>query len=75
MPFILRGINLLGINSGFFVGDLRRQLWQRVTRDLRPRHLSDIAQTIPFDALPRAFDQFLSGSVRGRIVVRIATAS
>jgi acrylyl-CoA reductase (NADPH) len=75
MPFILRGINLLGINSGFFVGDLRRQLWQRVTRDLRPRHLPDIAQTIPFHALPRAFDQFLSGSVRGRIVVRITTTS
>jgi putative YhdH/YhfP family quinone oxidoreductase len=75
MPFILRGINLLGINSGFFVGDLRRQLWQRMTRDLRPRHLPTIAQTIPFDDLPRAFDQFLSGSARGRIVVRIATPS
>jgi len=72
MPFILRGINLLGVNSGFFRGDLRRQLWERMARDLRPGHLTDIAQSISFDDLPHAFDQFLEGRVRGRIVVEIA---
>jgi acrylyl-CoA reductase (NADPH) len=73
MPFILRGVNLLGVNSGFFVGNLRRELWERIARDLRPRHLTDIAQTIPFDDLPDAFDQFLAGTVKGRVVVRITS--
>jgi acrylyl-CoA reductase (NADPH) len=73
MPFILRGVNLLGVNSGFFVGNLRRELWERIARDVRPRHLTDIAQTIPFDDLPDAFDQFLAGTVKGRVVVRITS--
>jgi NADPH:quinone reductase-like Zn-dependent oxidoreductase len=71
MPFILRGVNLLGVHSGYFPADLHRRLWERMAGDLRPLHLKEIAQTIDFDELPDALDQFLAGAVRGRIVVRI----
>jgi acrylyl-CoA reductase (NADPH) len=73
MPFILRGVSLLGINSGYFLGDLRHRLWERMAGDLRPLHLQDIAHTIDFDELPGAFDQLLAGGVRGRLVVRITS--
>lgn len=72
MPFILRGVNLLGVNSGYFPTDLRRKLWERLAGDLRPRHLREIARTISFDELPDAFYQILAGAVRGRVVVRIS---
>ncbi|MEW6638018.1 MAG: oxidoreductase [Actinomycetota bacterium] len=71
MPFILRGVNLLGVNSGYFPTDLRRRLWERLAGDLRPRHLREITRTIDLDDLPDAFDRLLAGAVRGRIVVRI----
>ncbi len=73
MPFILRGVNLLGINSSATLRDLRLTVWQRIATDLKPRHLDRIAtRTIAFDELPGAFAAYLTGSVTGRTVVRIA---
>jgi NADPH2:quinone reductase len=71
MPFILRGVNLLGINSVQWPMDKRRALWQRLTSDMRPRHLDDITRVIAFDELMDAFEPFMAGTVRGRTVVRI----
>ena len=72
MPFILRGVNLLGIGSSGTPQTLRLSLWQRLGDDLQPRHLSRIApHTIAFDDLPTAFAGLLQGSNVGRIVVRI----
>jgi acrylyl-CoA reductase (NADPH) len=72
MPFILRGINLLGINSSATLRDTRLVVWNRIATDLRPRHLEQIAtRTIPFDELPGAFAAYLEGTVTGRTVVRI----
>lgn len=72
MPFILRGINLLGINSSATLRDLRLAIWQRIATDLRPRHLDIIVgETIEFEALPGAFAGLLAGSVTGRTVVRV----
>jgi NADPH:quinone reductase-like Zn-dependent oxidoreductase len=74
MPFILRGVNLLDLNTGYFpTDDLRRRLWERMAGELRPRHLQEIAHAIDFDELPDALDRFLAGAVRGRIVVRIVS--
>ncbi|WP_326837558.1 acryloyl-CoA reductase [Amycolatopsis rhabdoformis] len=70
-PFILRGVTLLGINAAIFDPQLRAELWQRLAGDLRPAHLADITQVIPFAELPSMFDRFLSSEVRGRIVVKI----
>ncbi len=73
MPFILRGVSLLGINSVLPPFELRQHVWKRLTTDLAPRHLERIAnRTIEFDELPQAFDAYVEGSVTGRTVVRIA---
>jgi len=73
MPFILRGVSLLGINSVYTPRAMRLQVWQRLASDLKPRHLDSIVtRTIDFDALPTAFDAYLKGSVVGRTVVRIS---
>ncbi|MDY6947284.1 MAG: oxidoreductase [Pseudomonadota bacterium] len=73
MPFILRGISLLGINSVYTPRALRLQVWQRLANDLKPRHLDSIVTSIiDFEQLPKAFDAYLQSSVTGRTVVRIA---
>ena len=69
-PFILRGVSLLGINSTDAPGpDLERETWRRLASDLKPAMLKDIARSIAFDQLPGAFDEFIQGRVRGRLVV------
>ncbi len=75
VPFILRAVCLLGINSVETPYDLRRAVWARIGNDLMPRHLDTIGhQTIAFDDLPGAFQAFLDGEITGRIVVEIAPA-
>ena len=72
MPFILRGVNLLGINSMATPRDLRLQVWKRLATDLNPKHLDTIAhQEIHFDDLSEAFAQYIEGKVIGRRVVKI----
>jgi NADPH2:quinone reductase len=51
---------------------LRRQVWQRLASDLRPPHLKDMTRTIPFDELPLAFEGFIKGAAKGRVVVDMA---
>ena len=73
MPFILRAVCLLGINSVDTPKDLRRAVWRRIGSDLGPRHLDTIGhRTIPFAELPDAFQAFIDGAITGRIVVEIA---
>ena len=73
MPFILRGVSLLGINSSATLRPARLAVWKRIATDLRPRHLDRIVtRTISFDDLPGAFPAYLDGSVTGRTVVKIA---
>jgi NADPH2:quinone reductase len=71
MPFILRGVALLGIDSSATPRPLRLEVWDRLATDLKPRHLASLTQVIDFKELPQAFPRFLEGKVRGRIVVRI----
>lgn len=72
MPFILRGVALIGINSSATRREWRLAVWKRIATDLKPRHLARIVtRTIDFDELPRAFDAYLEGKVTGRTVVRI----
>lgn len=72
LPFILRGINLLGINSAATRREPRLALWQRIATDLRPRHLDRIVtRRIRFDELPQVFDAYLKGNVTGRTLVEI----
>lgn len=72
MPFILRGVALIGINSSATRREWRLAVWQRIATDLRPRHLARIVtRTISFEELPKAFPDYLGGRVTGRTVVKI----
>jgi len=72
IPFIIRGVNLLGINSSATLRDTRLVVWNRIAKDLKPRHLDQIAtRTIAFDELPSAFDAYMKGTVTGRTIVKI----
>ena len=70
-PFILRGVNLLGINSATTPPALRRLVWSRLASDMRPRHLAAMTKTIPFAELSGAFTAFIESRVTGRLVVAI----
>jgi len=72
LPFILRGVRLIGVDSAATPMILRRKVWQRLASDLKPRHLSDIAKTIALEDLGAYFGQMLKGSIRGRAVVRFS---
>ncbi len=70
MPFILRGVSLLGINSTDAPSpELERKVWDRLGSDMKPAGLKDMAKTIPFADLPKVFDDFINAKVTGRIVV------
>ncbi len=73
MPFILRGVNLLGINSVATPREVRLAVWERIATDLRPAKLDRIAaKLVTFDELPAQFDDYIKGRVTGRTVVRIS---
>jgi NADPH:quinone reductase-like Zn-dependent oxidoreductase len=68
LPFILRGIQLLGVNVNNPL-EMKLRIWRRLALDLKPRHLDRIARRIALGALPQAFDDLLAARVRGRQVV------
>lgn len=71
-PFILRGINLLGIDSVFCPMELRRTIWQHLGTDYKPEQLlSHIGHEIDFEELPAALADVLQGRARGHTIVRI----
>jgi putative YhdH/YhfP family quinone oxidoreductase len=73
MPFILRGVSLLGINSTDSPSpQLRQEVWRRLATDLRPPLLREMAETVPFERLPSVFERFITAQVRKRVVVDLA---
>ena len=70
-PFILRGVNLLGINSVFVPREKRIIAWDRLAYDVPTDTLATIARTIPLSDVPTASEDILQGRVRGRIVVDV----
>lgn len=72
LPFILRGVRLIGVDSAVTPMALRRRVWARLASDLKPRHLADIAQVIGLADLPDYFARMVKGGIRGRAVVRIS---
>ena len=74
LPFILRAVCLLGINSVDTPRETRLAVWKRIAGDLRPRHLDRIGHTtIPFEDLAGAFQAYIDGTVTGRVVVQIGS--
>ena len=72
MPFILRGVRLLGINSGEGSADVRDTVWRRLATDLKPALLKEMCRTIPLSKLPGVFDDFINAKVNRRVVVDVA---
>jgi acrylyl-CoA reductase (NADPH) len=71
LPFILRGVKLLGVDSAATAKPLRLDIWKRLATDLHPKSLALVAHTVPFAGLPEVFPQFLQGKASGRTVVGI----
>ena len=72
IPFLLRGVSLLGIDSVMCPRDERIEAWRRLARDLPLDRLEQMTQTVPLSALPEMAPRILSGGVRGRTVVDVA---
>lgn len=71
MPFILRGVSLVGIESVYYPQERRPALWQRMAADLTGGKLLDlIEERIALEAVPDAAAKILAGGVRGRILVQ-----
>jgi len=71
-PFITRNVALLGIDSVLTPPDRRRQVWQRLAGDLRPRHLDDlVAAEVTLDTVDGALRDILASRIRGRVIVRV----
>jgi acrylyl-CoA reductase (NADPH) len=71
IPFLLRGVNLLGIDSVMCPIERRRAAWGRLVRDLPMDKLDALTETIPLAALPEFGQRILKGGVRGRVVVDV----
>ncbi|MNM58471.1 putative quinone oxidoreductase YhfP [compost metagenome] len=72
MPFIIRGVSLLGVASAGTARDVREDVWQLLGNDWKPRHLDTICtREVGLDELPGVFDTMLSGKSFGRTVVRV----
>ena len=72
LPFILRGVSLLGINSSDSpTPEMRATVWRRLATDLKPPLLAEMCRTIPFAQLPDVFDDFIQARVARRVVVDV----
>ncbi len=71
MPFILRGVSLLGIDSVNAPMSVREKVWNRLGGDLKPRHLKEIVTAVDFADLPAVFEKVINAKMRGRAAVRI----
>ena len=72
MPFILRGVSLLGIDSVNCPMSLRRELWNKLANEWKCEKLASHCRTVSFTELPTVFDAYVKGAVTGRTVVKIA---
>ena len=68
-PFILRGASIIGIDSVFTPIKLRKRVWRRLAKDLKPQPLDVIKNFISFYEIPKAIDQVINHNNTGRIVI------
>ncbi len=72
LPFILRGVRLLGIDSAATAMPLRQEIWRRLANEWRSQQLDKIAHTVAFEQLPEIFSKMLSRNSHGRTVIKIS---
>lgn len=75
MPFILRGVALLGVNSSFAPLPLREQAWARLARDLDPAVVDAVAEPIELELAAERAAELLAGRVVGRLSVRVGASA
>lgn len=73
LPFILRGVNLLGIDSVMCPKARRIHIWQRLARDLPLSLLAQMTETVSLADVPRVSESILKGQIRGRVVINLPT--
>lgn len=72
MPFIIRGVSLVGINSSGCAIELRQEIWRRLSQQWKPAHLDQICTAeIGLAELPQTFERLLAGGGLGRTLVRV----
>jgi NADPH:quinone reductase-like Zn-dependent oxidoreductase len=72
MPFIIRGVSLLGIASGGTERSIRNAIWTRLAGDWKPAHLARICtREVTLDGLEAVFRTMLAGGSMGRTLVRL----
>lgn len=71
LPFILRGVRLIGVDTGYTPMPLRQKVWGRLATDLKPRHLESISHSIALSEVPDYCARMLKGQIRGRAVVAL----
>src|SRR5690606_31372733 len=72
MPFIIRGVSLIGIDSPLCPHDIRERVWQRLGQELKPRHLERIGgQEIGLDGIADACRKLMAREVTGRYIVKL----
>lgn len=71
IPFLLRGVRLLGVDSVMLSADRRAEAWGRLARELPKAAIERVARTVALDELPALADEILAGRVRGRVVVDV----
>jgi len=73
MPFIIRGVSLLGVASAGTARDIRDEVWRRLAGDWKPRHLRRIVtREVSLEQLPQVFERMLAGDSFGRTLVHAA---
>ncbi|MDE0059628.1 MAG: oxidoreductase [Defluviicoccus sp.] len=71
IPFLLRGVRLLGIDSVMYPHGPRQEAWRRLAAELPMDRIDAVSETVGLDALPGLADRILKGQTRGRLVVDV----
>jgi len=71
IPFLLRGVSLLGIDSVMCPKPRREAAWARIVRDLPMDKLDTMTTVVPLGELPDVAEKILKGTTRGRVVVDV----
>jgi acrylyl-CoA reductase (NADPH) len=72
IPFLLRGVKLLGIDSVMCPMDIRKTAWSRLAAEMPKAALDSLTHEVPLSALPEQADRILKGQTQGRVVVDVS---
>ena len=71
MPYILRNVSVLGVDSVNAPFEYRKKIWSQLGTDLKPKHLTKIVNKVDLDQLPSVFEKIMQGKIKGRTVVEL----